>query len=414
MNTREIQKIRRKFIAVAMLSFFLVALFIGVFINVVNYYLTQREIDYSLEYIFEVKDALESEGESMEEIEEGPSFFDVFSPSYRTGRYYIFTFDEDGREVSFFSSGGNINSENNIRQKAESLHAYGAEKGRSGLYYYQKEIYDDGSTVLVLMNCSETIYARARLLYLTMVVGIAALLIAFVLVVVLSGKLIRPEIEMSEKQMKFLTNVSHELKTPLAVIRSNAEMEEILNGENEWTRSTIRQVDRMNGLIQNLVMITKLREIENDKIILDFDLSDVVADTAKEFAAMAEAEGKSLELAIEENISFSGEESKMRQLVMILLDNAVKYCDEGGSISVDLAKQKRGRIKLSVSNSYADGEGIDCTRFFDRFYREDESRNIDTGGYGIGLSIAASIVEQCRGKIRAEWSEGRITFICEL
>ena len=95
----------------------------------------------------------------------------------------------------------------------------------------------------------------------------------------------------------------------------------------------------------------------------------------------------------------------------ILLDNAVKYCDENGSIFVGLEGHKKG-IRLTVSNSYADGKDIDCKRFFDRFYREDNSRNIDTGGYGIGLSIAESICGQYGGDIQAQWQNGRISFVC--
>ena len=101
---------------------------------------------------------------------------------------------------------------------------------------------------------------------------------------------------------------------------------------------------------------------------------------------------------------------------MILIDNAVKYCDPDGEIGVILEKTRHGKrnVKLTVKNSYADGNEIDCKRFFDRFYREDSSRNIDTGGYGIGLSIAQSICEQYNGNIYAEWENGTIQFVCEI
>ena len=102
---------------------------------------------------------------------------------------------------------------------------------------------------------------------------------------------------------------------------------------------------------------------------------------------------------------------------MLLLDNAVKYCDENGTIEIRLepfAKRSRKGVRMTVSNDYAAGKDVDYARFFDRFYREDKSHNIDTGGYGIGLSIAESICAQQNGSIRAAWRDGRISFICEL
>jgi len=197
------------------------------------------------------------------------------------------------------------------------------------------------------------------------------------------------------------------------VIRSNAEMEEIINGENEWTESTIRQVDRMSGLINNLVMITKTKEMEDSS---EVNVSDVVSGCAKEYSALADSREITISKEIEEDIKITTNESKLRQLVVILLDNAVKYCDENGNITVSLEKIKKGKntIHLEVSNTYAEGKDLDYSKFFDRFYREDTSHNIDTGGYGIGLSIAKSICDQFEGSIKAEWKDDVISFICEL
>ena len=201
------------------------------------------------------------------------------------------------------------------------------------------------------------------------------------------------------------------------MIRSNTEMEEIVSGESEWTQSTIRQVDRMNSLIRNLVMISKSRELEGKGAMTKISASDAVAETARDFASRAETEGKTLEQDVAPGLELVADGSKLRQLTMILLDNAVKYCDEGGRIAVRLepaAKWSKKGVRLTVSNDYAAGKEVDYTRFFDRFYREDQSHNIDTGGYGIGLSIAEHICEQYKCSIRADWRDGRISFICEL
>ena len=97
-----------------------------------------------------------------------------------------------------------------------------------------------------------------------------------------------------------------------------------------------------------------------------------------------------------------------------MIDNAIKYCDEAGKVEVELNQTKKNRIKLTVANSYAEGKDVDYNMFFDRFYREDKSHNIDKGGYGIGLSIAESICRQYGGSIKANWKDGIISFICQL
>ncbi len=163
-------------------------------------------------------------------------------------------------------------------------------------------------------------------------------------------------------------------------------------------------------------MITKTKEKSDKNAFSDVDISDIASETLKEFTAMATGEDKSIINDIDEGLIVKSEESTIRQLIMILIDNAIKYCDDNGTVTVSLKPMKKGKkqVKLTVSNNYAEGENTDYKKFFDRFYREDESHNIDTAGYGIGLSIAQNICEQNDGDICVEWNDGVISFICEL
>lgn len=413
MNEREIKNLRLQFIRMAMTSFILVILFVGALINIANYVVAQRDVQWSLDQLVLYKDEIEDHYDDTHPFQEDPSFIDIFSPSYRNNTFYILTYDKNGKEQSLYASRANSYSESVIRERAEGIMEIDDEQGRNGMFYYRKAAEEDGSTVLVIMDSSNVIYSRIRLLYATLGVGWISILGALALVIYFSDKMIKPEIENIKRQNEFLTNVSHELKTPLAVIRSNAEMEELLSGENEWTQSTIRQVDRMSGLINNLVMITKTKEMEESSIV---NVSNVVSQCAKEYSALAEIREITLTENIEENIEIEVNESKLRQLVVILLDNAAKYCDDKGDILVSLEKMKKGKnkIRLIVSNTYTEGENLDYSKFFDRFYREDTSHNIDTGGYGIGLSIAKSICDQFEGTINADWKDNMISFICEI
>lgn len=416
MSSKEIRILRNKFIRIAMTSFLMVILFVGLLINIVTYVVTQREVKWSLEQLARQQAAVEEAYDEMYPFPDMPSFIEVFSPSFQHNTFYILSYDREGDESAIYTSRANSYSETVIRENAAEIMDKKASEGRHGMFYYRKTVDEEGFTTLVIMDSSYVIFMRMRLLYASIAVGAVSVLTALLLVIRLSGRMILPEIENSRRQLQFLTNVSHELKTPLAVIRSNAEIEELKKGESEWMQSTIRQVDRMSGLIKNLVMITKTRETEDSSPATEVNFSRIVSQTAKEYSAMAESTEKTLLQRIEEGIEKPLDESRLRQLIVILLDNAVKYCDTGGEITVTLKRLKKGKnhVRLIISNTYAEGDHIDYTRFFDRFYREDTSHNIDTGGYGIGLSIAQSLCVQLGGGISVQWKDGVISFICDI
>lgn len=225
-------------------------------------------------------------------------------------------------------------------------------------------------------------------------------------------------IENSRRQQSFITNASHELKTPLAVIRSNTELMEMLDGPSEWTASTLKQVDRLDSLIQNLVMIARSQEQENSREAAEIDVSALVKDTAEPFAAVAANDQKAFSMDLEPDVRIVANESSIQTLTGVLVDNAIKYCDENGSVTVRTSSDKKGRTAvIQVSNSYAEGRTVDYSRFFERFYREDESHHTESGekkGFGIGLSIAQNICSLYHGDIAAGWKDGQITFTCRL
>lgn len=177
----------------------------------------------------------------------------------------------------------------------------------------------------------------------------------------------------------------------------------------------MRQVDRMTGLIQNLVMVSRAQEKENNSERKKINVSAALQETSDTFLPVAVQNGKKLEKEIQENVMMTANESQIRQLSSLLIDNAIKYCDDGGTIRVTLTQKGRSPVRLDVSNNYAKGGDVDYARFFERFYRQDKSHNIEKGGYGIGLSIAQAIVEQYKGSsIDAAWKDGIITFTCLL
>ena len=227
---------------------------------------------------------------------------------------------------------------------------------------------------------------------------------------------IRPFVRNMENQKRFITNAGHELKTPIAIISANAEAIEMLNGQSQWTDSILKQVRRLSNLIQDLIMLSKMGERSQvDLVITDVNLSETVHAVADSFQQLAIDAEKTLTTAIADGIHVKGDSKCLYELVNILVDNAVKYCDDKGTIDVSLRRGRLGKgAVVAVTNTYADGANVDYSRFFERFYRGDTSHNSQKAGYGIGLSMAEELTKLMGGKINVSYKAQRITFTVRL
>ena len=395
-----------------MLAIFLAMLFIGGAIWIASYIVTNRSIRAGLDQLIRNEERV-SESGLPEYYADAPSFTEVFSSEVVDATdFWILQYGPDGDLISI---GGRYNegSEKTMIMIADSIrdgkHGY----GHFGRIYYEYTDYEDGE-ILAFIDGTAEVYALRRLMIIALIVCAAGLAVTYILVVHFSDFIVASEVENFEKQQDFITNASHELKTPLAVIRANTEMGQMINGEDEWSVSTLKQIDHMNGLIANLVMISKAQEMEDKTEMASIDVSSVVESTVKPFETVAVQSGITLETHIPPEVTMTADASKIMQLATLLVDNAIKYCDENGSVKVELSQVRKGSVRLVVTNSYKNGANVDYNKFFERFYREDKSHNIDKGGYGIGLSIAENICRQYRGSINATWKNGEISFVCLL
>ncbi|MBQ7678240.1 MAG: GHKL domain-containing protein [Butyrivibrio sp.] len=445
MSEQSIRKLKRRILLVSMLSFMTVMLIMGGFIFLLNLAFTRAETKHVLQYIAENDGAVPiTEPESLPGVRgrfRNPAFYQdddekasrsditslleslfrlgggYSSPEfYYTTRYFAVLYDTEGVvEDVIVNHISSVDSDTAL-ELAEQAGKRFFRFGSFGNYYYLRTNRTAGGTIVVYLDSTNQIFSNARLLYIALSFLFLGSLITFLIMRVMVIQLMKPEIRNAELQKQFLTNASHELKTPLAVIRANTELIEMTCGENEWTEATLRQVDRLQGLIDNLVRITRAQERDAEKDCQQVDMSAVVTETTESFRTVAEQAGDTLSVEVPADIRYYAEEGDLRQLVSILTDNAIKYCDEGGEIRIRLeAAGRRNRgIRLLVSNSYANGQNVDYDRFFERFYRADESHNTEKGGYGIGLSIAEQLVDRYHGTIRASWDQGLITFECQL
>lgn len=250
------------------------------------------------------------------------------------------------------------------------------------------------------LDAATEFHAMRSLAILTAIVGVVAFGLIALAVWFLAGRAIRPVAEADARQRRFVTDASHELKTPLAVILTSLGVAEMEVGENRFIDKAKAQTNRMAELVDELVTFSRIDEGQ-DREPAPFDASAATMDVASGFESYGEERGHELRIEVEPDLSYMGDEYGYRRLVSVLLDNAIKYATEGGAVTLSLGRWKRRGLRLSCENP---AEGIDegqLPQLFERFWRPDDSRSRETGGFGIGLSIAREVVEQAGGTIAA-------------
>lgn len=481
-----LKKLRRKFIAIAMLSVSIVLIAIVGTINIANYISTNEALDARLKLIAgnggTFPDLLEQknmgvEGNKTDSINKGTPTLkeppsgktDVQPPedmnqadlnendikendlkrhgispeSQFDTRYFTVTINSNGDVENIDTSKIASVSSENAAEYAKKLWKSGKKgDGKSGFAESCKylTVDEDGSTMYIFLSCQRELSTIRAYILASVGISVFGLVVVFVMIYFFSGKILKPVSESYEKQKRFITDASHEIKTPLTIIDANTEVIEMMEGENEWTNSTRKQVARLTSLTEKLVFLSRMDEEATKLEMLEFSLSDAILDTAEPFKAVARTKGKKLTIDVTDKILYTGDEKTIRQLVSILLDNAMKYsgCSNASfeksninktnlnkttqtqndcvttinpapEIEISMKPSGRNRI-ITVWNTVDETANIKKGRkdmLFERFYRTDTSHNSKTGGFGIGLSAAYAIVKAHKGKITAESKDGR-------
>jgi len=244
-----------------------------------------------------------------------------------------------------------------------------------------------------------------RLLTTSLIIGSITLFVLFFVSLFLANLMVKPVEEAFEKQKRFISDASHELKTPLAVISVNAEVLAGDIGTNKYLSYIQSESTRMNTLVNNLLTLARLDASKNNSVFSTFDLSNAVESIALTFESTAFEAHKNYALKITEDLSYFGDANQIKQVVAILIDNAIKHADENGLVEITL-KPVGDKLQLEVLNTGAGIPDDQQDKIFQRFYRYDESRSKTTGGYGLGLAIAKSIVAEHQGKIKVNSEVG--------
>lgn len=393
-----IGKIRRKLIIVIMISVAVVLTIIFVSMNVWNYLHMTKIADDMIVLIAENKGTIPEYPQINIPDERIPEQLSRES-AYQT-RYFIVQYDKRDRVIDInLSHIASISYENAEKYAAEVIRRE-TKSGYRGIYRYRIQPTDFGR-IVIFLDCSMTMQTTTSLIITSCVIAFISLLAIFLVICIFSSRFIRPMVESVEKQKRFVTDAGHELKTPLAIINANVEVMELVDGSNEWLESIKNQVKRMDGLVKSMLRLARMEEGSMNGVVAIFDVSNAFEEITDSFKVVALQKELSLKIHTQQNIKMSGDEEAVRNLISILVDNAIKYCNEEGRIEARLSLEGKN-IKILIRNTTNVASNENLQRLFDRFYRPDDSRSRESGGFGIGLSMAKNIVDAHHGKITAQ------------
>lgn len=387
-----LRKLRIKFVVVSVTAVSIILFSIVAFINITNYINVQERSNNILDTLIE-NDGRFPQGPDHKNKED----FGVETPF--STRFFTVRIDSNNNIISVNTEKISAVDYDKVKEYVEIILENDKEIGSVDDYEYEIKTKDSESLIVFIDNSRELDMFRSirntSILYSVIgIIGFCLLLIIF------SKKAIKPITDSYEKQKQFITDASHELKTPLTVINSSTDVIEHNYGSDKWSAKIKNQVNKMSLLIEDLIVLTRLDESVNKFNRTELDFSKLINDIVSDFS-----ENRKFKIDMKDNIMVYASYDDINKLLHILIENAVKYSKDDKDIQIKVSKKGR-KVLFSIYNYSGGLEKKDYSCLFERFYRLDSSRNSKTGGHGIGLSIASTIVENHRGKIRAYSNDG--------
>lgn len=400
-----IKTLQKKFIITAMIAITVLIFFMLGTINVINVIMVRNNLNQRLHMLSE------NEGDpnnlpriiQYRQDDKGAMRPKDDRDKMLSSNFFLVRFDAAGDILYVDVRHTATVSEDDAIEMAKKIYFSQKTSGKTGKYHYlvSPSRFNNGSTVVFLDVTDENI-SYFRVLLISLGIGTVCWFLMLLLVIQLSRKAIQPIAENIEKQKQFITNAGHEIKTPLAIIQSNTDAMELINGETKWSKNIKNQIARLDGLTKNMLFLAKMDEGNIQNIITTFSISELLRVSVQDFMEPLSLKHITVYANIEDNITIDANKEQIAQLISIFLDNALKYTNESGTLSISLEKPGKKRIISFVNTCDALPE-VSSEKLFDRFFRSDKARTQKSGGYGIGLSVAKSIVEYYSGSISASY-----------
>ena len=390
------KRLKSRFILLSMVLLFLLLFTVVCAMNLLNYYSVVGRADYLLSVIDE-------NGGGFPEVFPDPNGNGpMLSPEIPyESRFFTVSVDTDGEITSIDTSKIVIIHDEDVDDYVARVLEKGRTHGFIEIFRYYVTESESGCRVSFL-DCGRKLEAIYTFAFWSLAMSFLGYVAVSIVLMTVAHRIMSPVAQSYEKQKRFITDAGHELKTPLAIIRANADLLDMEFGENESIEEIRRQTVQMSELTADLVFLARMEESgQNHLTMTNFGLSEIIEECTYSFERLAASSDKTLAIDVQQGLLVNGNSKVLRQLCSILLDNAIKYSPSGSTVSVSLSKKGR-YAALTVENTTATLiPEKDLEFLFERFYRTDSSRNSKTGGNGIGLSIAKSIVDAHSGRISA-------------
>jgi len=332
-------------------------------------------------------------------------------PTYEVTTFYSVCFNSDGNSFAVNNGTNGVYTSEEIVKIAKEAMASGQKKGTIGSLMYSIVNKDNRYTLVGFLDKTLTDDTLKTILVYSLISGGASMLVFFVVSLFVANWIVRPLKENDKKQRQFISDAGHELKTPVAIINANIDLLSREMGKNEWLSNIEYENERMSTLIKELLDLSHAESAETIMDVIDF--SHLVNGEELPFETLAFERGLNLQCETKDGLKVEGNPTQLKQLVSILLDNAIKHSSGGKDINVQLRQEHRNAV-LSVSNSAEEIPEGHLDRLFERFYRLDEARVSEDSHYGLGLAIAKAITAAHHGTIDVVSKHGLITFTVAL
>ena len=398
---------RNRIMLSAMLSFLIILVLTVGAIWFISYQAMERSTDSFIDSRLEPREENEGEG-GRRFMQDAPPAMFGYNPGRRNmpSGFYEITFTPEGELDQINRRGIAEDADISVQEYVMDAVKKNVEKGKVGSYKFGIRRNEDGSGTIILVDNSIQLHMLFDMLKNAGMVGIGIFLLLIIVLFPVSGRMAEVFVRNVEEQRRFITDAGHDLKTPVAIARANLDVLELREGKNKWSDNIRAQVDRMEHLVQDLIMMARLDEEKNEETLEEIDLTALTEAIWQEYQPSLRQKQIAGETELEKTVPVRGSESLVRRLVCLLMDNAVQYTPEGGTIRLEVKPEKK-KNRIVLANSVTSLPTEKPEKLTQRFVRGDSARTQKSGGSGIGLAAAKRIAEKHHGRLAVSYPDDR-------